>query len=381
MNKSAFVIIALLINLATHAQTYKTIEITHWVNQPDEKLLEKPLLFVDFWATWCIPCIHAMPQTDRLKKEFKDDVLFMYLSDETSEKVRLFMERFNKQFYSAVDNSGMTHSKFSVQAIPYAVLLDNYGRLIWEGQPVELKRETLQRYVSMYKNKTGLKNRIEVIKQIYQKDDWIVIDDNDVSLMYLEKELISNKFSVDNNEYYISGSIDHIISIIYNTSMSNIVSDQKIDKEYIIKCNADDYSLFVEALKKFIKNECKINVIQKEEEVEAYILDGNNDETFLSTCTYDFEKGNNSFLAGDMNVTIDNATTEEMTNVLTDFSEKRFMYKGDLKGRYDWKIHYKFINLTLEQLENELNFHITKETVKHSFLKLSLRGIDQNKKR
>lgn len=72
-----------------------------------------------------------------------------------------------------------------------------------------------------------------------------------------------------------------------------------------------------------------------------------------------------------MNVMIDNSTIEEMTNLLSNFSEYRFIYDGRIKDRYDWNIHYKFNNLTLEQLESELNFTIKKEKVEIEFLHLT----------
>lgn len=48
-----------------------------------EHLLEKhrgKMVYVDFWASWCAPCIRALPASKQLADEYKDKVTFLYLS-------------------------------------------------------------------------------------------------------------------------------------------------------------------------------------------------------------------------------------------------------------------------------------------------------------
>ncbi|MDR3250181.1 MAG: TlpA family protein disulfide reductase [Tannerella sp.] len=58
---------------------------------PDDKLLDAivekyrgKVVLVDFWATWCGPCMSAMESIKPLKEEMKDKVVFVYLTGETS---------------------------------------------------------------------------------------------------------------------------------------------------------------------------------------------------------------------------------------------------------------------------------------------------------
>ena len=339
------------------------IVISDWVNEPAGNKLEKPLIFVDFWATWCIPCIHSMPHTELLEEEFGEDVLFLLLAEESPNKVKHFMEKYNKNFYSAVDNSKTTHKAFNVYAIPYGILLDNRGKLIWSGNPLDLNRKKLQCYVNKYHNTTGLKSRIHLVKQEVEEDHWLYYTSDNVSLQYIEKELVSNNFSVESGNYYFSGDVKQIVSMIYNIPLSSITCDSDIKKKFIIKCSAGDYNTFIGMLERFLQEDQKLLIERNEFEAEVYILEYHNDVGFLDVESFNFEKGNNSYLADDMDVTIDNASIKEMVNILTDFSGYRFIYKGNNQNRYDWKIHYKFIDLTLEQIESELNFSIRKENV------------------
>lgn len=57
---------------------------------------EGKTIFLNFWATWCPPCIAEMPNIQKLYEDFEDndDIVFVMLSlDEDPEKARTYMER------------------------------------------------------------------------------------------------------------------------------------------------------------------------------------------------------------------------------------------------------------------------------------------------
>ncbi|QOD61760.1 TlpA family protein disulfide reductase [Polaribacter haliotis] len=51
--------------------------------------LGKPLV-VNYWATWCRPCIKEFPYFEKVKQELGDDVNFIMISDESLEKINNF---------------------------------------------------------------------------------------------------------------------------------------------------------------------------------------------------------------------------------------------------------------------------------------------------
>jgi AhpC/TSA family. len=55
--------------------------------------LNQQLLIIDFWATWCGPCIAKIPRMDSIMKALPKDMLFMSVSDEPTEKVRSFLDK------------------------------------------------------------------------------------------------------------------------------------------------------------------------------------------------------------------------------------------------------------------------------------------------
>jgi len=53
------------------------------------------VVFINFWGTWCPPCVSEMPSIERLYHEFKDDVTFIIYSREKKKVIEAFAERKN----------------------------------------------------------------------------------------------------------------------------------------------------------------------------------------------------------------------------------------------------------------------------------------------
>lgn len=54
---------------------------------------EGKVIFINFWATWCAPCVAEMPSLQNLYSDYKDKVDFYFVSMETPGKVDAFMEK------------------------------------------------------------------------------------------------------------------------------------------------------------------------------------------------------------------------------------------------------------------------------------------------
>ncbi|MEA1985970.1 MAG: redoxin domain-containing protein [Candidatus Marinimicrobia bacterium] len=86
------------------------------------------ILIVDFWATWCAPCIKEFPHLNELLKKYAsdDDIRIIAIStDQDREKVAPFIEENNYQmsiFYN--DN---TSKAFGVNGIPTLFVVDKKG--------------------------------------------------------------------------------------------------------------------------------------------------------------------------------------------------------------------------------------------------------------
>ena len=70
-----------------------------------ELLLDKPLV-INYWATWCKPCIEEMPYFEEVNLKYKNEVNFLFVSDEEISKIANFNKRkkFNLFFVKAKEN-------------------------------------------------------------------------------------------------------------------------------------------------------------------------------------------------------------------------------------------------------------------------------------
>ncbi len=51
------------------------------------------VVFLNFWATWCSPCVAELPEIQKLYEKYGDRVVFMLATNESPEVVKAFMEK------------------------------------------------------------------------------------------------------------------------------------------------------------------------------------------------------------------------------------------------------------------------------------------------
>ncbi|WP_010418274.1 TlpA disulfide reductase family protein [Anaerophaga thermohalophila] len=93
-----------------------------------ENFKGKPL-FVNFWATWCPPCVAEMPSIQRLYDEYKDKVAFILISNENAAVINRFIEKneYSMPVYSLLSN---VPAVFETSTIPSTYLVSPSGRLL-----------------------------------------------------------------------------------------------------------------------------------------------------------------------------------------------------------------------------------------------------------
>lgn len=128
-----------------------SLNITDWLaNEPADKSLEGRPIIVDFWATWCGPCIKAVPHFNELKAEFasNEELLFLSMSDEKPDKINRSLKRIDFQSAVVTDAVGKTHEAFQINAIPVTYLIDKAGIIQWMGSPDLLTAAIIKQFLA-----------------------------------------------------------------------------------------------------------------------------------------------------------------------------------------------------------------------------------------
>lgn len=89
------------------------------------------VVFLNFWATWCNPCIEEMPSMESLYRRFKDKdfVLLAINYRESLEKVKNFIENKKFTFPNILDFNGEVLGSYEVRSIPATFIIDKRGFL------------------------------------------------------------------------------------------------------------------------------------------------------------------------------------------------------------------------------------------------------------
>lgn len=127
-----------------------------WLQGTPVKEWEKDKVYIfEFWATWCGPCLAAMPHMEQLHQAFKDNphmqIIGVNVMDRKSpEALKEFLKNRPSplNYTMAVDVDGKkTREKWleplKVNGIPHAFAVRN-GQLIWRGHPAKLSEEIMK---------------------------------------------------------------------------------------------------------------------------------------------------------------------------------------------------------------------------------------------
>jgi thiol-disulfide isomerase/thioredoxin len=89
------------------------------------------VLYVDFWASWCGPCLQSMPFMNELQQQYKTqglEVIAVNL-DENKEDAELFLKNHPVNVTVATNEDGNCPTQFDVQAMPSSYLIDKKGKI------------------------------------------------------------------------------------------------------------------------------------------------------------------------------------------------------------------------------------------------------------
>lgn len=88
------------------------------------------VVLVNFWASWCPPCIYEMPELQRLKEHFSDrpfEILAINVG-EKKYKVWKFIKLINFDLPVLLDSSSETFNQWGVKTLPTSFLIDSDGK-------------------------------------------------------------------------------------------------------------------------------------------------------------------------------------------------------------------------------------------------------------
>ncbi|MFD2552617.1 TlpA family protein disulfide reductase [Bizionia sediminis] len=108
------------------------------------------VVFINFWATWCPPCIAEMPSINSLYTDYKESVLFLLVSNEEVGTITAYKAKndYSFPFYQAYNQAP---AQLQAQSIPQTYIIDKSGYIVmdksgaanWNSSSVRAVLDTL----------------------------------------------------------------------------------------------------------------------------------------------------------------------------------------------------------------------------------------------
>lgn len=117
-----------------------------------EAIVSKKLILLDFWASWCIPCLKEMPEIVELHNKHKDKGLqIVGISlDKNRDKWKDAVESLGMQWIQFIDSnlSNPISTIYQASTIPHTVLIDGKGSIVAVGLRGEKLKNKIEEFLS-----------------------------------------------------------------------------------------------------------------------------------------------------------------------------------------------------------------------------------------
>ena len=97
------------------------------------------VVVVNFWATWCPPCVEELPSLESAWQRYRQQgLVVLAVSDEETDVVTSFLERLPTDitFPLLIDRDMKSGNRWKIRGLPTTVIIDRSGDVYWraEGQ-------------------------------------------------------------------------------------------------------------------------------------------------------------------------------------------------------------------------------------------------------
>jgi len=107
---------------------------------------QEKIRIINFWATWCPPCLKEIPEFIKLQNEFNKDIQFIGIAIEDKQSVEEYLATININYPILIGEDGgiALSNKLGniINAVPFTLVVNRQGQIV-HRQPGEISREKI----------------------------------------------------------------------------------------------------------------------------------------------------------------------------------------------------------------------------------------------
>ncbi len=120
---------------AMQGQPAPELKLKDWLNSKAQTLpdLKGKIVILDFWATWCGPCLASIPHNNELAKKYADRgvVILGICAPNGGEKMAQTVKEKGIEYPVALDDGAATFKEYKADGYPDYYVIDRKGNLLW----------------------------------------------------------------------------------------------------------------------------------------------------------------------------------------------------------------------------------------------------------
>lgn len=323
---------------------------------------DEQFVFLEFWATWCAPCIQAMPRVEILQQEFHDKVCFIAVTEEGPIPVEDFLRKHETKTNIALDYNQITHVNFNVSSLPQSVLLAPDGNIIWQGHPADMSNDMMRTLIQQARYKNAVK-KIEVVKaNLPEPKKERVKDKVSVTPLTSPEE---NGLMMEEDEVVFTGKLSQLFADLLNVSSLQVRNESAMNKNIQVRMPLAQYLSDKPGLLVQLQKDMNLSLSEEKEKGEVYDFDVFDKSKLWNMLSFTWGDGAPEYMMDDMKLEADNVTVSRFCSLLSEVFQKPVIVSLKDDTKYDWSLHVKFENLMLEQLKEEYGVNMELKKMKY----------------
>lgn len=124
---------------SVYEQAFQTLKLTTTKSTTIELNREKkPLVLLNFWASWCLPCLKEFPSLAEFQKKYQSKLLVVGINGDEEDAAQLVAKteaKYKLPFESALDKDSLIGDKFLISTYPVSILFLN-GKVVFVSKKI-----------------------------------------------------------------------------------------------------------------------------------------------------------------------------------------------------------------------------------------------------